>query len=385
MKLLHYINKFSPLSETFIYDVVVQLDEAGVSNIVLTNEILNLTERPYQKVIKIPVFEPNLIEKSALKLWNKINRDDTLKYRNKAFIKIIKQQNPDIIHAHFGNTGYRIITVAKHLKIPIVVSFHGFDAFKLPKDAFWSSKMREVFQEASMIIVVSAVMKDHLMSLGCPPDKLKIIHVGKKLKDYPFPEETPYQVRNFISIGRLVEKKGHEDAIKAFQKLLASHPELSLKIIGEGPMEEQLKFLIKDQQLQDHIELLGAVSHQATKRFLEQADAFILCSKTASDGDQEGIPTVLMEAQALGRPCVTTIHSGIPEVIPKENHWMLAEEANVDDIAAKIAALVQAPAEKVRAAVALGHEKVVNEFSLEQEVNKLVLIYHTLLKNKRQD
>src|SRR5699024_8002543 len=113
-------------------------------------------------------------------------------------------------------------------------------------------------------------------------------------------------IKNWGSIGRLVAKKGHEDILKAFAEILKQWPEQYLTIIGEGENEEGLVNLISSLGLETSVTLLGALSHEKTKKEMEKADAFILASKTAADGNKEGIPTVLMEAQAMGKPCVST-------------------------------------------------------------------------------
>lgn len=382
MKILHYCNSFSPVSETFIYDVITELDEKGISNMVVTRNIVNATERPYRNVICLPVFKTNLLKRGFIKtgqLTGVYNYDWTearLKHRFDCLHDILNVQQPDVIHAHFGPAGFDVLENATHLNIPLIVSFHGFDAFKLPNDPEGLERMRAVFKGASIITVVSQFMKDHLVHLGCAREKLRVIHVGKKIKDFEFRNNIPEKIRNFISIGRLTDKKGHKDAIAAFEKLSEKYPDISLRIIGGGPLEEELKLSVTQKGLQNNIELLGALSHDMSMQYLEAADAFLLCSKTAEDGDKEGIPTVLMEAQAFGKPCITTRHSGIPEVIPSQSHWMLAEEGNWQDIAAKVETLILSDIHQISTALTLARNKVELEFNLSLEVDKLIALYN---------
>ena len=112
------------------------------------------------------------------------------------------------------------------------------------------------------------------------------------------------------------------------------------------------------------------MSHDQVKHELTVADAFILCSKTAPDGDREGVPTVLMEAQAVGLPCVSTRHSGIPEVIPEKNQWLLAEEGNITEIANRMERLVDISIDQLRRVVQRGRSKVEKDFNLTKEVEK---------------
>jgi colanic acid/amylovoran biosynthesis glycosyltransferase len=387
MKVLHYCNQFSPISQTFIFDVVVHLQNVGVDNVVVTNLLLNQKDRPFKPVIVIPEFKQNFYIKCLLRGLHLIGAykfdwyNESLIYKNRVLEKIIGEQKPQVLHAHFGTAGFEVLRVVNKLKIPLVVSFHGFDAFKLPKDSVWLNNLQNVFNNASAITVVSNLMKTHLIQLGCPMEKISLIHVGKNFDDYNFTIRHRKPIRHFISIGRLIEKKGHEDSIKAFKLLESKYPDLRLDIIGEGPLQNQLDILVHNLDLSSKVRLLGQVNHKQTMRNLLEADAFILSSRTSGDGDQEGIPTVLMEAQAVGIPCVTTLHSGIPEVIPAENHWMLAEEKDVNGIAATIEKLILCDPEMVEQATVRGRDKVLIEFNLDTEVRKLKDLYQSFKSN----
>jgi len=197
------------------------------------------------------------------------------------------------------------------------------------------------------------------------------------LSDYPFKLKSSPRILNFISVGRLQDKKGFRDCILAFQLLSQKYPELSLKIIGTGSQEQELRRLLPNGEQQ--ISFLGALSHEDTKKHIAASDAFILCSKTGVDGDKEGIPVVLMEAMAMGLPCVSTRHSGIPEVIPEESHWLLAEEGNAADIAVKIEQLINSPKAEIARLSELGRKKIEQEFNLETEVAKLKTIYSSII------
>jgi colanic acid/amylovoran biosynthesis glycosyltransferase len=385
MKVLHYCDAFSRLSQTFIYDVIVELDSSRVENVVVAVKILNLIDRPFRRVIKLTSSWNDLLDKILKKGleqtglsaydWEK----ETLRIKQNSFYSTLKTEQPDVIHAHFGTHGSIILPSAKKLKVPVVVSFHGFDAFQLPNLPGWMEKLEAVFSQAAAITVVSQFMKFHLVKLGCPSEKLHVVHVGKKIKDYNFRRTINLPVKKFLSIGRLAEKKGHADIIKAFYSLRVEFPDLTLKIIGEGPLKEDLIALITFLGMEKSVEILGAKSHAQTKKYLAAADAFILCSKVAQDGDMEGIPTVLMEAQCMGLPCVSTFHSGIPEVIPMPNYWTLAKEGDIGSIASKIRELLVCPTELLNNATLLARQKMEEEFNLETEVEVLKALYNKVI------
>ncbi len=383
MKVIHYCGTFTKLSETFIYDVIVELEQSGINNRVLANKTIVQPERTFSKVCRLnaPFFSLMLsrLKKclSLLKLCSYRSADEQLKQRRKALQSALRAEKPDLIHAHFGTQGVAVLPVAKELGIPLVVSFHGYDAFRLPNEEGWPARFLELFEGAAMITVVSEIMYQQLRSLGCPGHKLRLIHVGKRLSDYPFRVHNRRPLRNFVSVGRLQDKKGFRDCIQAFQLLAGKYEGLTLKIIGTGSQEEELKSLIQLEEQQ--ITFMGPLSHEETKKHINAADAFILCSKTGRNGDKEGIPVVLMEAQAIGLPCISTQHSGIPEVIPVESYWLLAEEGNAADIAMKIEQLVNAPVEMLEQLSLLGRQKIETDFNLEVEVGKLKHIYSSII------
>lgn len=386
MKVLHYCNHFSPVSQTFIYDVILELDAIGILNTVVTNNIVNKEQRPYGNLHEIPLLKKTFLTRASQKVLGALNLyqadwyKDKLRSKRAGLKTILKKQRPQVVHAHFGPAGYDVYPVAQTLNIPLIVSFHGFDAFRLPNELLWKERILEVFEAATLVTVVSELMLNHLINLGCSADKLKVIHVGKKLNDYPFQNEVKSHIKNFISIGRLTEKKGHADVIKAFEQLVKKYEDISLKIIGDGPLEQELQELIIELGLEHNVALLGAVNHNLAKEYLTQADGFILCSKVAENGDQEGIPTVLMEGQALGIPCISTFHSGIPEVFPSQNYWMLAEEGNVASIFETIEELILKPKEVVLNAIEEGRKKIETDFNLATEVSKLSELYASINK-----
>ncbi|GAA4303696.1 glycosyltransferase family 4 protein [Nibribacter koreensis] len=388
MKVLHFCHSFSPLSETFIYDLILQLDDVGIKNMICAKKRENDIERPYSDV---SIVAQNDSINNFSKVYNKLKtlfvtdagKINWLKRERDAVRNNCSFQSVDVVHAHFGPQGCIIHPVVEEYNIPLVVSFHGFDAFVLPNDMFWVNQLRILFEKATVITVVSNMMKEHLVKIGCLPEKIHIIHVGKKVENYDFSLPLDKKIRKFISVGRMVEKKGHFDVVQAFHLLLKNYPDLCLEIVGDGPMLYDIQRYIEENDLSNNIHILGAVSHKETVVYMKKSDAFILCSKIASNGDREGIPTVIMEAQALGLPCVVTNHSGIPEVVPLENKWLMAKEGDISSIARTVDALISAPSSTIRETVVCARRKVESDFNLRIEVNKLIAVYNKISKNSR--
>lgn len=384
MRVIHLCRTFSKLPETFIYDVITELQKTEVDNEVLTFKRLNTTDRPFEKV---QLLEPSAAMRLSAALKKSLSNIGLASFepeaelhaqRQQLLYKYLKKNRPDVIHAHFGLQGWLISSVARQLKIPFIVSFHGYDAFRLPQTPIWRSRYREVFAAAAAITVVSKYMMEHMKSLGCPASKLHLIHVGKNVSAYQYREVANTPIRNFISVGRLNEKKGFLDCIAAFQLLLKQYPDLRLQIIGTGELESEIKTLLKEKNLDNNISLLGALQHHKVKEALQQADAFMLCSKTGETGDKEGIPTVLMEAQAMGLPCISTLHSGIPEVIPAAAQHLLAREGDPEDIAEKLRTLLTMPQAELEQIRLQGRQLIETAFNLKEETYKLTRLMQSL-------
>jgi glycosyltransferase involved in cell wall biosynthesis len=295
---------------------------------------------------------------------------------------VVRHVDPDIVHAHFGPAGALIGPVARADDIPLVVSFHGFDAFKLPSEPFWSEKYTTLFEQAKCITVVSDVMAEHLAEIGAPSDKVTVVRVGKRVDEYPYHAPTSH-VRNWISVGRLIEKKGFGDCIRAFQRLVADYPASTLDIIGAGPRYDSLQKEIESAGLTEHVRLLGNRPHSEVKQQMASADGFVLCSKEAGDGNREGVPTVLMEAQAVGLPVVSTTHSGIPEVIPESNRDYLASEGEIEEISDCLNRMAEQSVEELQITSERGRQKIEQDFNLFNEVGGLRHTYQTLNSRKQ--
>ena len=379
MKIAHYVDSFSILSETFIYDYIIELEEQGTNNIVVTQNIVNREDRPFEKVIKVKTPKKWDIERLLHRIQTTFNGSDPITSSwpqiQRKLVKIIKSNKPDIIHAHFGPMGILISPIAKKFNIPLIVTFYGYDVSILKQKKYWRKRYSKLWKQVNAVTVLSNAMKKDVIDMGCPESKIHIIHLSRKLVNSRA-KQTISSINKFITIGRLTEKKGHLHSIKAFQKLKEIGIKLNLEIIGDGELKNHLEEYVKENNLSDEIKFLGALSSEKTFEKLREADAFILSSKTAENGDREGTPTVLVEAQATGLPCIATRHSGIPEMFPPENQWMLATEGDVDEIAFKISELLKMSEKEIELIIRRGKEFILKEFNLSTEVKNLLELYN---------
>jgi colanic acid/amylovoran biosynthesis glycosyltransferase len=217
--------------------------------------------------------------------------------------------------------------------------------------------------------------------LGCEKEKIKVHRMGIHVESFRFRErEIKRDGRiNILTIGRLVEKKGHEYAIRAMAKVIKRFPRVRYLIAGGGPLMKPLKDQSKNLGIDRQVRFYGECNQDEVVKLYELAHIFLLPSVTSSQGDQEGIPMVLMEAQAVGLPIVSTCHSGIPEGIRNGESGFLVSEKNVDAIADRIYYLIEHPRKCGRMGRE-GRRWIENEFDQKKLDSRLIQFYECLLK-----
>jgi glycosyltransferase involved in cell wall biosynthesis len=378
-RVLHYRQTFSKLSETFIYDYLMELERQGIESHVLTWEHRNTDARPF----------PNVIEVDWPSRWHPRRLFDGIRsrigmgeeiqntYRPEARRRVaamIRQVSPNVVHAHFGREGVFVAPVAERMGLPLVVTFYGFDISQLPKQKEWREAYHVLWERVTAVTVLSEKMKQEAKELGCPEEKLMVVHLSRNIDQFPFRPPTTGG-STVLFVGRLTPKKAPLDAVRALQRANAQDAGLELELIGDGGCRKEVEKYVEEHELSDVVTLHGSLSNEEVSAHMQAADVFLLPSKTAPNGDEEGTPTVLVEAQATGLPCVTTYHAGIPEMIPEENHHLLVEEGNVNALGERLCRVAKMDVNELQTIARYGREKIESEFSLTGEVQKLRSVY----------
>ena len=202
-----------------------------------------------------------------------------------------------------------------------------------------------MFHVADVVTTNCYFMSKQLQKLGCPLDKIHKLNYGLNPDEYPFRERTlkDGEFVRILTVARLVEKKGLEYSIRAVNRVRAKNTELHYDIIGEGPLRSMLEALIHQLGMEDVVTLHGAKEGSFVRQILNKAHIFMLNSVTATNGDLEGTPVSLLEAQACGLPVVSSWHSGIPEVILDGESGFLLPECDVSAISDRLTYLVNNP------------------------------------------
>lgn len=384
MRVLHVCRSFSPLSQTFVYDYVTELKRQGIESPVLTARRVNEEERPHEPVHVVPSpsrWHPErLARRVVAEVQDRVPVSSYWVPHRKQIQPVVASVSPDVVHAHFGPQGCMVAPVASALGCPLVVTFYGFDVSELAREPTWRREYKRLWSTVSEVTVLSEEMKERVVELGCPHEMVEVIHLSRDLSNFTFSLPTA-PVRQFLSVGRLTEKKGHFTALQALKKVREDGYDIHLDLVGEGPLRSKIEAFVQRHELAEAVRLHGAVSNRKVVSMMGKADAFLLCSETSPSGDKEGTPTVLIEAQAMGLPCVTTRHAGIPEMIPRGNHFLLAEEGVTGQVARCIEEVVSLETRELTDVSERGQKKIQNEFSLSSEVSKLTKLYSMVKKD----
>jgi len=381
MRVAHFRQEFSTSSETFIYDYVSEMQRQGVDTHMVTLRRVNEESRPFPNVtvVKRPSrWHPRRLWHRALVTlserkplhaeWPQIR--DRLE-------EALREIQPDVIHAHFGPAGVIMGPVANRLGVPLVVTFYGYDISSLPRESYWREKYDTLWSTVQAVTVLSEEMKEKAVQQGCPTEKVDVVHLSRNLDAFPFrPPTRP--VRNLLFVGRFVAKKAPIDAVQAVQKVNSRGGDLHLDMAGDGPLLEETRDYIEAEGLSDRVTLHGRVPSDEVKDWMWDSDAFLLPSRTAPNGDREGTPTVLVEAQAVGLPCVATRHAGIPEMIPETSHELLAPEGDTDALAERLCKLANRSVDTLKQIADRGRRKIEKDFELSGEIKALRNIYENV-------
>lgn len=293
-------------------------------------------------------------------------------------IDSLRVHQPKLIHAHFGTSGPDALRIAHSLNIPLIVTFHGRDATVTELEARKSFQGRQlernkakVNTQSTRIIAVSHYIKSKLIEKGYTTDNL-IVHYNGIDTEYFSPNGVAKKGNVVVGVGRLVEKKGFRYLIEAMQRVSSQVPDAELVLIGDGPLRADLESTANRCQI--NVKFLGLQDQDAVKSWLERARVVVVPSVTARDGDSEGLPTVLLEAQSMGVPVVATRHSGIPEGMLEEETGFLVDERDAKGLASGIVRVLS-DADAWRCMSTSARHLAVQKFCVTSQVAQLEHLY----------
>jgi colanic acid/amylovoran biosynthesis glycosyltransferase len=251
--------------------------------------------------------------------------------------RVLAGLRPDLVHAHFGGDAWLVSRAAAEVGVPLVVTVHGHDVTRQPDapgahGVRYRRNLRTVFDRAAVILAVSEHIRGRAIARGADPAKVIVHHTGVPVGPVPVaPAEW-----DVVFVGRFVEKKGVDDLIAALGGMPAPRPRALF--IGDGPLETEMR--VRAAALQLDATFLGAQTPAQVSRHLAASRILVAPSRTAADGDSEGLPTTILEAAVHGLPTVATRHSGIPEAVLHGETGLLGAEGDRTAIAHHIQRLL---------------------------------------------
>lgn len=297
----------------------------------------------------------------------------------KTFKQILQKNQIQAVLAEYGHIGVTIREICHELGIPLIVHFHGYDAYNQDLLNNQQQKYLLLFQQATAIVAVSRDMQQQLIKLGAPEEKVYYNPYGVDINLFKAtqPDQNPPL---FLAVGRFVDKKAPFLTVLAFKSVAEKFPQARLKMIGEGQLLETCKRLVQSLSLSEQVEFLGACSHQEVAEAMQTARAFVQHSVVTSYGDSEGTPNGVLEAGASALPVIATRHAGIKDVVIENQTGLLVNEGDVLEMSQQMLTLAQTP----ELATQLGkaaRERIQEQFSMEKSLEQLWSIIEKQIKS----
>jgi glycosyltransferase involved in cell wall biosynthesis len=398
LRVAFVLKGYPRLSETFIAQEIAALERRGLDILIVSlRQPTDARRHAVHEEIRAPLlylpeyllFEPFRVLRAWWRIrklttysatfgswWKDLLRDPTAnRIRRFGQALVLAAELPSDVkrlHAHFLHTPASVTRYAAALLgLPWTGSAHAKDIYTTPE---WEK--REKLADCEWLVTCTAANRDHLAALA-PQGKVELVYHGIDLARFS-PSIASHRLRDgknaadpvvILSVSRLVEKKGTEVLLDALARLPA-HLHWRFVHVGGGPLKKAMAQLAAQLNITSRVEWLGALTQDEVLAQYRHADLFALASRVARDGDRDGLPNVLMEAQSQGLACVATRVSAIPELVRDGQTGVLVEESHPAALARALEALIADPARR-RALGQAGRARVAEAFALDANIEGL--------------
>ena len=282
---------------------------------------------PFDKVEVTRKPQSNFVRRFWLKY---VKREPPIVYRGEYGVleKILNRRGADLLHVYFGHTGVHLLPFIRRWRRPAIVSFHGMDVQQREDQPGYVEKLRDLLGVLPLVLARSHSLRDRLIDLGCPEEKIRINRTGIPMGRFPvaeraFPGDGAWR---FVQACRLIEKKGLDVALKAFAEFAGRYPKSHFTIAGEGPLLAEMEQLSGELGVADKVTFAGFLDESSLGKLYAESHVFVHPSQLTEDQNQEGVPNSMLEGMATGLPVAATLHGGIPEAVANGETGILVPE-----------------------------------------------------------
>ena len=367
LKIAYLAPEIPALSATFVYNEILGLEKSGYRVVPLSVHLPHspaegdalgdlgsrtkyLYRTPKSKVLRdnlyllarrpvryLRVLASAVGDAGRVGLFNRVGLGLLYRFFVAAGVaRILLDENCTHLHVHFAHIPTDIAMYAAGISaIPFSFTAHANDLF----ERGWL--LEQKVRRAKFAVTISEHNRQFLIKKGCPENKIHVVRCGVDPGAFAAGHALPSNpIPKMGTLGRLVEKKGIDDLIRACQMLKDRNLAFDLEIAGDGPLQSELQALVSDGDLAEQVHFKGPLAHEQVPEWLQGLDMFVLACKKDRNGDMDGIPVVLMEAMLAGVPVISCRISGIPELIEDGQSGLLAEPENPNQLAGAIARLL---------------------------------------------
>src|SRR4051812_46292561 len=342
---------------------------------VMTKALQNTDRFPFDDTELIPAPYMNPLRHGWMKF---ILRRPPIVYRGEyqMLASLLERRGADLMHIYFGHTGVHLLPFIERWNKPCVVSFHGADVALKQDIRDYAGKLQSLFDAVPLVFARSRSLIERLVTLGCPPEKLRLCRTGVPLSDFPYVNRTaPEDGRwRFLQACRLIPKKGVATTLCAFAIFQKEFPRAELSIAGKGPLQAHLEELAEELGISAKVHFHGFVSQAELRELYATSHLFIHPSVTPPDQNQEGIPNSVLEAMSTGLAVLGTRHGGIPEAVEHGRGGLLVEERDFEALANAMKGVARS-ANAFREMGVLGSEYVHANFEQSAQIRHLENFY----------
>ncbi len=367
----NYIRRRGDLTALYLHRLSAGLVARGLTMTVVcphapglareeTIDDVRIIRFPYPFSQKAPiVYGGSMHQEVAGSWWGKIVFGSFLWSFYRAADKVVRRLSPDLLWANWWiPPGLVAARIAAHRKIPLVVSSHGTDIALLEKQGVSKILSRYVYRRARHATVVSTFLKDKLLRHvdTVSADQVAVIPMPVGMETFPKTDPPENRVPVLLSVARFTRQKRLDDIIMAAARLTRQGVQFRVIMVGEGPLDEDLKELVKREGLADRFEFVPLVAQQRLGELYRQSDVVILSS------EGEGFGLVLVEAGFTGRPVVGARSGGIVDIIDDGVNGLLYEPGDIDALAGRLSTMFSDPGLRARMGEA-GYTMAMDRFS----------------------